>query len=126
MTLLICRTCPRYESRSSGTFSAGLRRAIAESAAAGAQTRTVFCLGGCPDSGNVALDAPGKARVRISGLTPDDAPSVLEASAAHQASATGLPGEWPVPESLAGRITSVSPKRDARVGPANPRVAHLL
>ena len=53
----------------------------------------------------------GKARVRFSGITPDDAEALATASVAYDASESGLPGEWEVPSGVADRVTSVSPKR---------------
>src|ERR1700754_2167500 len=47
VTLLICRTCPRYDTRSSGEFGRALAAAIAEHPAGAAVTvRKVQCLGG--------------------------------------------------------------------------------
>lgn len=111
MSLLVCRTCPRYE-RDSGAFGAAIDQAIASLAHhRGVRVRHVPCLGGCPDSGNVGLDAMGKPRVRFSGLTPEDADDLVEAAAAYDGCSTGIPGDWTVPTSLARRITAVSPKR---------------
>ncbi len=111
MPLLVCRTCPRYD-RDTGAFAEAIDRAIAPRARTrGVRVRHVPCLGGCPDSGNVGLDAMGKPRVRFSGLTSADAPDLVEAAAAYDACPTGDPGDWAVPASLAGRVTAVSPKR---------------
>lgn len=65
MTLLICRTCPRYDMRATGTFGAVMSAAVA---ASGVAVRGVQCLGGCPEHGVVAVDGPGKTRVRFTGL----------------------------------------------------------
>ncbi|HET6501047.1 MAG TPA: DUF1636 family protein [Amycolatopsis sp.] len=115
MTLLICRTCPRYEPRCSGDFGRALTSAIAEAGAA-VEIRNVQCLGGCPRDGVVAVDGPGKARVRFAALDAGDVEAVLEAAAAHEASATGVPGDWRVPEQLADRVSSVTLKREPRPG----------
>lgn len=69
------------------------------------------CLGGCPDDGVVAVDGPGKARVRFTGLGAADAEVVVKAATAHDASRTGLPVDWEIPAELAERISSVTPKR---------------
>jgi predicted metal-binding protein len=112
MTLLICRTCPRYDSRSTGEFGRELAAAIAEHPAGAAVTvRKVQCLGGCPDDGVAAVDGPGKARVRFSGLHAGHAAAVIAAAAAHDSCASGAPGDWQVPVELADRISSVTPKR---------------
>jgi len=137
MTLLVCRTCPRYDPRRSGEFgrrlTAALESASHQADTAGAdstktgtaetstaeagpvEVRTVHCLGGCPRHGVVALDGPGKARVRFSGLSEQDASDVLAAAHAHEACGSGLPEEWAVPESLSGRISSVTRKRTAGI-----------
>lgn len=121
MTLLVCRTCPRYDTRASGEFGRRLFRALAGS---GVAVRGVPCLGGCPEDGVVALDGPGKARVRFTRLGEGDAAAVLAAAAAHEASPTGAPAEWQVPEELAGRLGSVTLKRfPAANGPMGGPVA---
>lgn len=47
MTLLICRTCPRYDLRTSGEFGRALSAAVS-ARATGVSVRNVLCLGGCP------------------------------------------------------------------------------
>ncbi|WP_433556998.1 DUF1636 family protein [Pseudonocardia xinjiangensis] len=112
MTLLICRTCPRYDSRATGDFGRALAEAIADHPAGSlVAVRNVQCLGGCPDHGVAAVDGPGKARVRFSGLDAGDAAAVIAAAAAHDSCASGAPGDWEVPAELADRISSVTPKR---------------
>jgi predicted metal-binding protein len=70
MPLLICRTCPRYDTRATGEFGRRLDAAIVRSAeGATVPVRNVACLGGCPNHGVVAVDGPGKARARFTGLT---------------------------------------------------------
>lgn len=108
MPLLICRTCPRDEP-GSGSFGAALDDAVA--GAPDVRVRHVPCLGGCPHAGNVALDGPGKPRVRFSHIGVDDADVVLDAARRYDASADGSPGDWTVPDPLAGRLTAVTPKR---------------
>ncbi|MEN3266174.1 DUF1636 family protein [Pseudonocardia sp.] len=112
MTLLICRTCPRYDSRTTGDFGRVLAAAIADHpAGAAVAVRNVQCLGGCPDHGVVAVDGPGKARVRFTGLDAGHARVVIAAAEAHAACASGVPGDWEVPAELADRVSSVTPKR---------------
>ena len=84
--------------------------------------RNVQCLGGCPDDGVAAVDGPGLSRVRFTGLTSDDAPAIIKAALAHQASATGDPSDWAVPGELAGRISSITTKRNpaGQSGPPRP------
>ena len=89
MTLLICRTCLRYDCRSTGQFGRELAAAIT---AAGA-------------------DVPVR-----------NARAIIKAALAHQASTTGDPGDWAVPEELASRISSITTKRKpvAQSGPPRP------
>jgi predicted metal-binding protein len=107
--LLICRTCPRDEP-ATGSFGVALDRAVADRAD-DVRVRHVPCLGGCPNAGNVALDSPGKPRVRFSRITPDDADAVLDAARRYDSSPEGMPGDWDVPSELAGRLTATTPKR---------------
>jgi predicted metal-binding protein len=110
VALLICRTCPRYQD-DVGSFGPRLDQAlVAACGGTGLRIRHVQCVGGCPDPGNVALDSLGKARVRISRIDALDAGALLEAVTAYESSATGIPAEWQVPDSLVSRISAVSPK----------------
>ncbi|TFV89808.1 DUF1636 family protein [Blastococcus sp. CT_GayMR16] len=117
MTLLICRTCPRYDPRATGEFGRRLTAAIARVADNEPETtvavRNVQCLGGCPDEGVVAVDGPQKARVRFTGLDESDAKAVFAAAVAHEACLTGAPEDWEIPAELADRISSVTLKRSA-------------
>ena len=129
MTLLICRTCPRYDTRATGDFGRRITAALTQIADNEPDTtvsiRNVQCLGGCPDEGVVAVDAPGKARVRFTGLDESDAKAVYAAALAHDACATGAPEDWEIPAELADRISSVTLKRtprsaDSDLGAARP------
>jgi predicted metal-binding protein len=114
MTLLICRTCPRYDPHATGTFGRRITAAISEIAVdepgAAVAIRNVQCLGGCPDHGVVAVDAPHKARVRFTRLDETDARAVLAAAAAHDACRSGAPEDWEIPAELVDRISSVTRK----------------
>jgi predicted metal-binding protein len=112
MTLLICRTCPRYDRRATGQFARDLTAAL-RADGRDIPTRNVQCLGGCPDHSVIAVDGPGLTRVRFTAITSDDAPAIINATLAHQASSTGNPGDWLIPAELAGRISSVTAKRQA-------------
>ncbi|MFD4254457.1 DUF1636 family protein [Amycolatopsis thermoflava] len=115
MPLLVCRTCPRYDTHRTGQFGHALLAALATHPGAdGITVRSVQCLGGCPRDGVVAVDGPGKTRVRFAGLTPGDAEAILEAARAHDACPSGDPAEWPVPAGLETRISSVTVKRPPR------------
>ena len=115
MTLLICRTCPRYDTRTTGTFGRRLTAAITEITRTDPTTavpiRNVQCLGGCPDDGVIALDAPHKARVRFTHLDETHAQAVLTAAAAHHACTTGAPDDWTIPTELTNRLSSVTFKQ---------------
>jgi Predicted metal-binding protein len=108
VALLVCRTCPRYDAPRSGSFS----RAIGvELQASGVDVRFVQCLGGCPRDGVAAVDGPGKARVRFTGLDAGHGAALIAAARAHESSSDGLPETWEVPEELRGHVSSVTVKR---------------
>lgn len=109
MPLLICQTCPRYDPARTGSFGRDLDSALTEHP--DLRVRRVQCLGGCPDHGVVAVDGIGKARVRFTGLGPDDADAIVAAARAHDGCATGAPSDWDVPAEIAGRLSSVTYKR---------------
>ena len=109
MSLLICRTCPRYDVPRSGRFSHDLTAAVQ----AHVPVRHVQCLGGCPDHGVAAVDAPGKARVRFTGLDAGHADALIVAARSHEASDSGEPGDWTIPEELTDRLSAVTLKRTA-------------
>jgi predicted metal-binding protein len=115
MTLLICRTCPRYDAHATGEFGRRLAAVITDIAQATPKTavavRSVHCLGGCPDYGVVAVDGPQKTRVRFTGVDPTDAKAVYTAALAHAACATGAPEDWEIPAELADRVSAVTRKR---------------
>ena len=122
MTLLICRTCPRDDRRSSGDFGRRLTAAIAALPTAGppdVTVRGVLCLGGCLRHGAAAIDGAGKARIRFGDLTEHDAADLLAAAAAHEDCVSGEPAELDLAGNLRDRISAVTPKR----GPQQPGVA---
>jgi predicted metal-binding protein len=124
MTLLICRTCPRYDTRATGDFGRRITAALTQIADNEPDTtvsiRNVQCLGGCPDDGVVAVDGPQKARVRFTGLDESDAKAVYAAAVAHDACADGAPEGWEIPTELADRISSVTLKRTLRSPDSDP------
>ena len=115
MTLLICRTCPRYDA-ATGDFGRAIIAVLAHDHP-GLAIRNVQCLGGCPEDGVAALDGPGKARVRFNGLDVADADALVQAAAAHDACATGAPGDWEVPNELADKISTTTFKRQPESPP---------
>ncbi len=119
MALLVCRTCPRYDRRRSGEFGRRLTSALTALVRDGSSdvaVRGVLCLGGCPRNGVAAIDGPGKARVRFTSLTEDDAADLLAAAAAHDRCASGEPSELDLADGLRGRISSVTVKRGVQTG----------
>lgn len=115
MPLLICATCPRYDTRRSGQFARALKAAIATDGR-DVTVKGVQCLGGCPGDGVVALDGPGMTRVRFTHLDADDAGAVIDAAAAHADSGTGDLADWTMPPALADRLSSVTTKRGPLAG----------
>jgi predicted metal-binding protein len=112
MTLLICRTCPRYDVAANGEFRRALDAEIASNPAADPSLiRHVQCLSGCPDDGVAALDGSGKTRVRFTRLTSKHAGALLQAAHGHHACPSGAPEDWDVPAELVDHISSVTYKR---------------
>ena len=100
--IFVCLTCNRYAPPAPGEPSPGRRLAAALAAAARnpghvVTVRTVECLNGCPKPCTAALRAAGKCLFRLSGLAPDDAPSLIELAERYTASPDGNldPGEFP-------------------------------
>lgn len=114
--VLVCLTCDRYARSDAGEPTPGRRLAGALLASARAPgrnvtVRTVECLNGCPHPCTAALRTPGKCAIRFSGLTPEDAPALIEAADAYAASADGdLPVEA-MPTSLRGKVSLRVPIR---------------
>lgn len=108
MALLVCTTCPREDPPHRGEWA---RLVESTWRRAGAGVRHVACLGGCPAPGVVALDGPGKTRIRFGGLTVDDLTELVQISRAYDST------DFPEPETvvasgrLRARITSIRPKR---------------
>jgi hypothetical protein len=64
MTLLICRTCPRYDRRATGQFARDLTAAL-RADGRDIPARNVQCLGGCPGDWLI----PAELTSRISSVT---------------------------------------------------------
>lgn len=112
MALLVCRTCPRHDTAASGTFAAVVSAALQNNARGAAVTvRYVQCLGGCPDHSVAAVDGPGQARVRFTGLTAHHADALVIAAHLHNTSPSGAPGDWTVPAELQNHLSSITRKR---------------
>ncbi len=106
--LMVCRTCPRFADgrtwlgKTQGEELAQRIAALWQEwvSAARFRLRVLTCLGGCPNPCNVALSGPGKWRLRIRHMAPDDAVLLLAVATAYVAHADGnlgpeeLPGAW--------------------------------
>lgn len=107
--LMVCRTCPRFASgktwlgKTQGEELAQRIAALWQQWASAARFRlsVLTCLGGCPSPCNVALSGPGKWRLRIRHMVPEDAAPLLAIAAAYLKHPNGnlcpeeLPSEWP-------------------------------
>ncbi len=108
--IIVCLTCNRYAPPEQGAPTPGRRLATALLASARAPgrdvtVRTVECLNGCPHPCTAALRMPGKCAIRFSGLTPDDAPALIEAAESYAGSASGdIPPEA-LPAALRGKVS---------------------
>jgi predicted metal-binding protein len=108
--ILVCLTCNRYGAQQAGQPTPGHRLAGALKAQADAlghqvTVRTVECLNGCPRPCTAALRMPGRCIIRFSGLTPEDAPALIEVAEQYSASATGdIPPEA-MPAGLRNKVS---------------------
>lgn len=118
MAVMVCRTCPR-DTAQSGSYAAEVAK-IFQTQSDSSRVIYVNCLGTCKQlgackrGGALALDCVGMARVRFSGISPENAAAIRESHSSYENSATGHPSEWEVPEQLVSAITAVTPKRSAR------------
>ena len=105
--LFVCGTCSRYAPTPCGqatpgqTLYAACKRAAAETQS-DVVIRAVECLNGCPNPCMAALSTPGKARLRLAQLTPDDASALVEAAMLHAREERLTPAQ--LPEKLRGKI----------------------
>ncbi|HQT78858.1 MAG TPA: DUF1636 domain-containing protein [Rhodopila sp.] len=116
--IFVCLTCNRYAPAQAGEQTPGRRLAAAlleqtRMPARHVTVRTVECLNGCPHPCTAALRAPGKCVIRFSGLTPDDAPALIEAAERYAVSADG---DIPTDALPPGLWTKIS----LRIGPLRP------
>ena len=117
--ILVCRTCPRFEPPPPpGEIGRGARlaRGIRDAVGALAEPapftiRVVNCLNGCKNPCNVALDGPGKYRLRFSRLEVEDAATVIEAARHFADHADGNMADDQLPAPLRARLTARSPSR---------------
>jgi predicted metal-binding protein len=108
--VFVCVTCNRYAPPAAGEATPGQRLALAlKQHAAGrggtVAVRTVECLNGCPNPCTAALRSPGKAVIRFSALTAEDAPALLDAAQLYADSADGDLRDDAVPPPLRAKIS---------------------
>lgn len=108
--IFVCVTCDRYAAPATGETPPGRRlagalQAQARAAGSSLTVRTVECLNGCPRPCTAALRTPGKCVIRFSGLTPEDAPALVEAAEQYAASADGNLAAESLPSGLGAKIS---------------------
>lgn len=110
-TVAICRTCPRDRPHS-GEVGLALYSEIKEQLTRqGMTVMLVHCLGSCRMPCAVALDAPAKPRVRLSGLNNVNAPDLIDAALEYRQAASGEVSVTTLPPPLQRHVTAISPKR---------------
>jgi len=110
-TVAICRTCPR-DLPHSGAVGLSLYNEIKERLTSqGMTVMMVHCLGSCRTPCAVALDAPAKPRVRLSGLKDVNGADLIEAALEYQQAASDDVSVTTLPAALQGHVTAISPKR---------------
>jgi predicted metal-binding protein len=110
-TVAICRTCPRDRPHS-GELGLALYNEIKERLTSqGMTVMMVHCLGSCRTPCAVALDAPAKPRVRLSGLKDVNAADLMNAALEYREAASGDVTVTMLPALLQGHVTAISPKR---------------
>jgi len=108
-TLSVCRTCPRGRAPEK-ELRDHLRGLLADAGATQDwQLLLVECVGGCPKPCAVAFDAPGKWRIRLGGLTLEDADDIISVLHLYERSADGYLADEVLPPGLRGHISARSP-----------------
>ena len=110
-TVAICRTCPRDRPHS-GEVGRALYNGVKEQLIRqGMTVMMVHCLGSCRTPCAVALDAPAKPRVRLSGLKDVNAADLINAALDYREAASGDVTVATLPAVLQRHVTAISPKR---------------
>lgn len=106
--ITVCVTCNRYARPEPGEPTPGLllsRAVAAEGRDRGIGVRAVECLNGCPHPCTAALRASGKCVLRFSGLTPADAPELIEVALCYADSCDGDIPKSALPARLRDRLS---------------------
>jgi predicted metal-binding protein len=109
-TVAICRTCPRDRPQS-GEQGLALYNEIKERLTSqGMTVMLVHCLGSCRTPCAVALDAPAKPRVRLSGLKDVNARDLIDAALGYRQATSDDVSVTMLPAMLRRHVTAISPK----------------
>jgi predicted metal-binding protein len=112
--LFICRTCVRDLRVPPGEKTAGeklyeaVEAAVAKSGA-DVPLRGTACLNGCPSPCNASVRGHGKALIRFSRLTPEDAPALIAMARAYLRHKTGELSAKELPETLRAKVSARAP-----------------
>jgi predicted metal-binding protein len=71
--------------------------------------RGTACLNGCPSPCNASVRGHGKALIRFSRLTPEDAPALVEMARNYLKHKTGDLGAKDLPERLRPKVSARAP-----------------
>lgn len=112
--LFVCRTCVRDLRLPPGERTAGENLYDAVEAAlakdgGGVPLRGTACLNGCPSPCNASVRGHGKALIRFSRLTPDDAPALVRMARLYLKHRTGELADADLPESLRAKLSARAP-----------------
>jgi predicted metal-binding protein len=112
--LFVCRTCVRDLRIPPGAKTAGETLYDAVEAALakhgdGVPLRGTACLNGCPSPCNASVRGHGKALLRFSRLTPEDAPALVHMARLYLKHKTGELSEKDLPDSLRAKLSARAP-----------------
>ncbi|MGD9536903.1 MAG: DUF1636 family protein [Alphaproteobacteria bacterium] len=112
--LFICRTCVRDLRVPPGEQTAGEKlydavAAAVDEAGGGIPLQGTACLNGCLNPCNASVRGHGKALLRFSRLTPEDAPALAALARAYIAHKTGDLSAKELPEPLRAKLSARAP-----------------
>ncbi|MSO74040.1 MAG: DUF1636 domain-containing protein [Alphaproteobacteria bacterium] len=116
--LFVCRTCVRDRLVPEGgqTEGAKLYDALEAASAKGGSAvplRGTACLNGCLHPCTASVRGHGKALLRFSHLTPEDAPALICMAQTYLKHKTGDLGEKELPEALRTKLSARAPAYNA-------------